>query len=105
MPGKSLSARSRPRLRACAVMAGIGTLQADDPWRLNPRRSQFTQTGGDFNVNYTGTGNIANGRQFIIGSGAERGIYLATAGNLIGGSLLVGAVYWFVYLRRRTGQS
>jgi formate transporter len=24
-----------------------------------------------------------------------------TAGNLIGGSLLVGAVYWYVYLRRR----
>jgi formate transporter len=24
-----------------------------------------------------------------------------TAGNLIGGSLLVGAVYWYVYLRKR----
>ncbi|MGE0735475.1 MAG: formate/nitrite transporter family protein [Alphaproteobacteria bacterium] len=32
-------------------------------------------------------------------------IAVATAGNLIGGSLLVGAVYWFVYLRGRTGQS
>lgn len=28
-------------------------------------------------------------------------IAVATAGNLIGGSLLVGAVYWFVYLRPR----
>jgi formate/nitrite transporter len=25
-----------------------------------------------------------------------------TAGNIIGGSVLIGAVYWFVYLRRRT---
>jgi formate/nitrite transporter len=29
-------------------------------------------------------------------------VLVSTAGNLIGGSLLVGAVYWFVYLRRRT---
>lgn len=28
-------------------------------------------------------------------------IAVATIGNLIGGSLMVGAVYWFVYLRRR----
>lgn len=28
-------------------------------------------------------------------------IAVATAGNLIGGSLMVGAVYWFVYLRSR----
>lgn len=28
-------------------------------------------------------------------------IAVATIGNLIGGSLLVGVVYWFVYLRRR----
>ncbi|MBI5323416.1 MAG: formate/nitrite transporter family protein [Bradyrhizobium sp.] len=28
-------------------------------------------------------------------------VVVATIGNLIGGSLLVGAVYWFVYLRRR----
>jgi formate/nitrite transporter FocA (FNT family) len=26
-----------------------------------------------------------------------------TIGNIIGGSLMVGAVYWFVYLRRRAG--
>ncbi len=32
-------------------------------------------------------------------------IAVATAGNLVGGSVLVGAVYWFVYLRPRTGQA
>jgi formate transporter len=29
-------------------------------------------------------------------------IAVATAGNLVGGSLMVGAVYWFVYLCRRS---
>ncbi len=29
-------------------------------------------------------------------------IAVATVGNLIGGSLMVGAVYWFLYLRRRS---
>jgi formate/nitrite transporter FocA (FNT family) len=28
-------------------------------------------------------------------------VIVATLGNLVGGSLMVGAVYWFVYLRRR----
>jgi formate transporter len=28
-------------------------------------------------------------------------ILVSTVGNLIGGSLMVGAVYWFIYLRRR----
>jgi formate transporter len=32
---------------------------------------------------------------------ATHNIVVATIGNLIGGSLFVGAVYWFVYLRRR----
>jgi formate/nitrite transporter len=32
-------------------------------------------------------------------------IAIATIGNLIGGSMLVGTVYWFVYLRRRGGRS
>ncbi len=32
---------------------------------------------------------------------ALHNIAMATAGNLLGGSVLVGAVYWFVYLRRR----
>ena len=34
-------------------------------------------------------------------SGALHNIIVATVGNLVGGSLMVGAVYWFVYLRRR----
>jgi formate/nitrite transporter FocA (FNT family) len=33
--------------------------------------------------------------------GAFHNIAVVTVGNLVGGSLLVGAVYWFVYLRRR----
>lgn len=32
---------------------------------------------------------------------AAHNVVVATIGNLIGGSLMVGAVYWFVYLRRR----
>jgi formate/nitrite transporter len=32
---------------------------------------------------------------------ALHNIAVATAGNLLGGSLMVGAVYWFVYLRNR----
>ena len=34
---------------------------------------------------------------------AVHNIFVATVGNLVGGSLLVGVVYWFVYLRRRYG--
>ena len=34
-------------------------------------------------------------------SGAAHNIVVATVGNLVGGSLMVGAVYWFVYLRNR----
>jgi hypothetical protein len=30
-----------------------------------------------------------------------RNLLPVTIGNVIGGGLLVGAVYWFVYLRRR----
>lgn len=33
---------------------------------------------------------------------AFRNVAVTTIGNLIGGSLLVGVVYWFVYLRRRS---
>lgn len=32
---------------------------------------------------------------------AVRNVVVSTVGNLIGGSLMVGAVYWFVYLRGR----
>lgn len=34
-------------------------------------------------------------------AGTLHNIAVSTIGNLIGGSLMVGAVYWFVYLRRR----
>ena len=34
--------------------------------------------------------------------GALHNIAVATIGNLIGGSLMVGSVYWFVYLRPRS---
>ena len=34
-------------------------------------------------------------------SSAVHNIAVATIGNLVGGSLMVGVVYWFVYLRRR----
>jgi hypothetical protein len=32
---------------------------------------------------------------------ALHNIFVSTIGNLLGGSLMVGAVYWFVYLRRQ----
>ncbi len=38
--------------------------------------------------------------ELTVGS-ALHNIVVATMGNLVGGSLMVGAVYWFVYLRQR----
>jgi len=38
-------------------------------------------------------------------AGAVHNIVVSTVGNLVGGSLLVGVVYWFVYLRKRPGRS
>ena len=37
----------------------------------------------------------------LTASGVVHNIVVATVGNLVGGSLMVGAVYWFVYLRPR----
>lgn len=37
----------------------------------------------------------------LTASGVLHNIVIATLGNFVGGSLMVGAVYWFVYLRRR----
>jgi len=37
----------------------------------------------------------------LTAGGALHNIAVATIGNLVGGSIMVGAVYWFVYLRRR----
>lgn len=34
-------------------------------------------------------------------SGTVHNVVVATVGNLLGGSLLVGVIYWFVYLRKR----
>lgn len=38
----------------------------------------------------------------LISSAALHNIAVSTIRNLLGGSLMVGAVYWFVYLRRRS---
>jgi formate transporter len=35
-------------------------------------------------------------------SNSVHNVIVATAGNLLGGSVLVGAVYWFIYLRPRS---
>lgn len=37
----------------------------------------------------------------LSGAGFARNLIAVTIGNVIGGGLLVGAVYWFIYLRRR----
>ena len=37
----------------------------------------------------------------LTAGGVLHNIIVATIGNLVGGSLMVGAVYWFVYLRPR----
>jgi len=37
----------------------------------------------------------------LTAGGVLHNIVVATIGNLVGGSLMVGAVYWFIYLRRR----
>lgn len=34
--------------------------------------------------------------------GVIHNIFVATIGNLVGGSLMVGAVYWFIFLRQRS---
>ena len=50
---------------------------------------------------WTAIGSSATDYAMLNAVSAARNIAVATVGNLIGGSLLVGAVYWFVYLRRR----
>lgn len=44
---------------------------------------------------------IGQGAPALTMSAALHNIAIATIGNLVGGSLMVGVVYWFVYLRRR----
>jgi formate/nitrite transporter len=49
---------------------------------------------------WTAIGQAASSYPALTAAGALHNIVVATVGNLIGGSVLVGAVYWFVYLRR-----
>jgi autotransporter-associated beta strand protein len=58
-----------------------GILEMNNPWRMNPRRSQITLSGGSFNINYSGSGAIQSGREFFIGSASERAVVYATAGT------------------------
>ncbi len=50
---------------------------------------------------WTVTGKNAAAFPELTSSAALHNIIVTTAGNLVGGSLMVGTVYWFVYLRRR----
>ena len=50
---------------------------------------------------WTAIGQDAGAYPALTASAALYNIVVATIGNLLGGSLLVGAIYWFVYLRRR----
>jgi len=54
--------------------------------------------GPDF---WTAIGQSAADYPTLTVGSAIHNIGVATVGNLVGGSLMVGAVYWFVYLRRR----
>jgi formate/nitrite transporter len=55
--------------------------------------------GADF---WTAIGQSAADYPALTVSSALHNIIVTTIGNLVGGSLMVGAVYWFVYLRRRS---
>lgn len=50
---------------------------------------------------WTAIGETASAYGGLTYAAALHNIAVSTVGNLIGGSCLVGAVYWFVYLRRR----
>ena len=50
---------------------------------------------------WTAIGQSAAAYPELTAGGALHNIVVATIGNLVGGSLMVGAVYWFVYLRQR----
>ena len=52
---------------------------------------------------WTAIGQTAAAYPGLTAGAALHNIVVATAGNLVGGSLLVGVVYWFVYLRGRAG--
>lgn len=50
---------------------------------------------------WTSIGETAQDFSALTPSAAIRNVVISTIGNLIGGSLMVGAVYWFVHLRGR----
>jgi len=50
---------------------------------------------------WTAIGQVAADYPALTLANAIHNIVVATIGNLVGGSLMVGAVYWFLYLRRR----
>jgi formate/nitrite transporter len=50
---------------------------------------------------WTAIGRTAADYAALEGGAVLHNIVVATLGNLVGGSLMVGAVYWFVYLRKR----
>ena len=54
--------------------------------------------GPDF---WIAIGQTAAAYPALTAGAAFHNIVIATLGNLVGGSILVGAVYWFVYLRKR----
>jgi formate/nitrite transporter len=49
---------------------------------------------------WTAIGGSAGVYSELTAGAAVHNIVVATIGNLVGGSLMVGAVYWFLYLRR-----
>ena len=57
-----------------------------------------TWAGADF---WPAIGQSAAAYPSLTVGAALHNIVIATVGNLVGGSLMVGVVYWFVYLRRR----
>lgn len=57
-----------------------------------------TWAGPEF---WTAIGQNAAAYSQLTAANILHNIVVTTIGNLIGGSLMVGAVYWFVYLRRR----
>ena len=48
---------------------------------------------------WTAIGRTAADYPILQSAAALRNIAVSTLGNLLGGSVLVGVVYWFVYLR------
>jgi formate/nitrite transporter len=50
---------------------------------------------------WAATGQSAAAYPALTVANTVHNIAVATIGNLVGGSLMVGAVYWFLYLRRR----